>query len=162
DQGHLRASEKEARAALALYQDYVHGLAALGAVRAAQGRWDDSIALYTRGQELLPQVQYVIALGEVYKAAGREEDAERQYGLAAAITRLYRANGINTDLQLALFFANHNRNLDEALLLARNNYAASPGIYAADGLAWALYRNGRYDEALPLVEEALRLHTPDA
>ena len=136
DQGDLKSSEKEAQAALVLYPNYVHALAALGAVRAAQGRWGESIALYSRGQDLLPQVQYVIALGDVYKAAGRGDDAERQYQLVGAIDKLYRANGINTDLQISLFYANHGRNLDEALALARANYAANSGIYAADGLAW--------------------------
>jgi tetratricopeptide (TPR) repeat protein len=162
DQGDLKNAEKQAGSALKLYPDYVHALAALGAVRAAQGRWDESIGLYRRAQELLPQVQYVVALGDVYAAAGRPDDARRQYDLVQAIDALYRANGINTDLQISLFYANHDFDDGAALTLARNNYAANPGIYAADGLAWALHKNGRDAEAVAPIEEALRLGTRDA
>jgi len=47
----------------------------------------------------------VIALGDLYEAAGRADDAERQYALVHAEERLFRANGVNIDLELALFDA---------------------------------------------------------
>ena len=162
DQGDLAKAESEAQAALKTYPNYVHGLAALGSIRAAQGKYVEAIDLYSRVQELLPQPQYVIALGDVYTVAGRPEDAARQYDLVRAIDGLYRANGINTDLQIALFYANHDIEPATALTLAQNNYDANPGIYAADGLAWAQYRNGSYAQAAMRTEEALRLGTRDA
>jgi tetratricopeptide (TPR) repeat protein len=161
-QGDLGQAEKQYRAALAAYPDYVHALAALAAVRAADGRWDEAIGLYTRVQERLPQPQHVAALGDVYLRAGRFEDAERQYTLVEAIDRLYRANGIDTDLELASFYVNHDRNLEEALAMARRAYEVAPGIYASDVYAWALFKNDRYEEAAARIEEALRLDTPEA
>ena len=160
--GDYDGAAKENEQALKVYPDYVHALAGLGAARAAQGRYDESAVLYERAIEKLPQPQYVAALGDVYARLGRSADAESQYALVEAIDQLYRAANINTDLSLALFYADHDRNLDRALVMAQAAYDASPNVYAADALAWALYKNGRYDEAESKIEEAMREHTPEA
>jgi tetratricopeptide (TPR) repeat protein len=80
---------------------------------------------------------------------------------------LYRANGINTDLEIALFLADHDRTIEDAVSQARTVYEAQPGsIRAADALSWALYKAGNLqagnlDEALTYSNEALRLGTQD-
>ncbi len=79
-----------------------------------------------------------------------------------AIDGLYKANGINTDLQMALFLADHDINLDEALRQAGTLYEKQPSVQAADVLAWALYKLGRYEEARDYSLEAMRLGTKDA
>ncbi len=63
---------------------------------------------------------------------------------------------------MALFFADHDLNLDEAVRQARSVYDARPSIQAADALAWALYKSGQQGEALEHSREALRLGTQDA
>jgi Flp pilus assembly protein TadD len=105
----------------------------------------------------------VAELGDVYTAAGKDDLAAQQYALVEAIGELYRANGISTDLQLAVFFADHDLRTTEALQAARTVYAEQPdSIYAADARAWTLYKAGRPEEALPFAREALRLSTADA
>jgi tetratricopeptide (TPR) repeat protein len=160
--GDLKAAEREYNDAQSVYPDYVHALAGLGSVRAAQQRWDDSIALYTRATDRLPAPLYVIALGDVYARAGRTAEAQTQYALVDVLDRLYRANGINNDLALANFYADHDLRVDEALEMAASAYNASPSIYAADAYAWALFKNNRLDEANARIDEALRLGTQDA
>src|SRR5262249_49472363 len=70
-----------------------------------------------------------------------------------------------TDLEMAVFEADHAvdaNGTDHALLLAHQAYDARPdNIYAADALAWALYRAGRLDDAVALSDRALRLGTVD-
>jgi tetratricopeptide (TPR) repeat protein len=95
----------------------------------------------------------------VYAAAGRPADAARQYALVDAIDQLYRASGVNTDLQAALFLADHDRDLEESLRTARAAAEDRPSIQAADTLAWALYKSGRFEEARAHAEDALRLGT---
>ncbi len=160
--GSIESAEAEYERSLKAFPAYVHALAGLAKVDAARGDYDDAIALYSQVVARYPIPEYVIALGDVYRAADREDEAAGQYGLVAAIDRLYRANGVNTDLQMALFFADHDLRLDEALRQARTEYERRGSIQAADVLAWALYRSGQYEEALEYSREALRLGTQDA
>lgn len=160
--GNIEAAEKEYERALEAFPDYVHALAGLAKVHAAREDYDAAIALYSRVAARYPIPEYVIALGDVYAAAGWLDGATRQYDLVAAIDRLYKANGVNTDLQMAMYFADHDSRLDEALRQARAVYQQRPSIQAADTLAWALYKSGRYEESRAYSREALRLGTQDA
>ena len=160
--GEIGPAEDEYERALKAFPDYVHALAGLAKVQAARGDYDGAASLYERVVDRYPIPEYVAALGDVHLVAGREEEAEKQYALVAAIDKLYKASGINTDLQMALFFANHDLNLDEAVRQARAVYDARGSIQAADVLAWVLYKSGQYEEALEYSQEALRLGTQDA
>ena len=53
-------------------------------------------------------------------------------------------------------------NLDEALEIAGQDYSEVKDIYAADILAWCLYKKGRFTEAKTMITEAMRLKTRDA
>lgn len=145
--------------ALEAYPGYVHALAGQAAVAAARDDYDRAIDLYRGVTARYPLPDYVIALGDVYVAAGRPADAAKQYALVDAIDQLYRASGVNTDLQTAVFLADHDRNLEESLRTARAAAQDRPSIQSADALAWALYKAGRLDEARSHAEEALRLGT---
>jgi len=160
--GDLDAAQREYQQSVDVFPDFVHALAGLAKVRAVKDDYDDAASLYSRVVARYPAPEYVAALGDVYHAAGRDAEAARQYGLVDAIDRLYKANGVNTDLQMALYFADHDVNLEEALRQARDVYAQRPSIQAADAFAWALYKSGRYQEALDYSDQALRLGTQDA
>ena len=112
----------------------------------------------------MPLPEYVIAVGEVYTAAGRAVEAQQQFDLARAMERLYLANGVDTDLEMALFAADQpqGHSPGEAIARARRALEKRPTIYAADALAWALYRDGRYAQAYAYSQQALRLGTQDA
>jgi len=160
--GDIAAAEAEYQRSLQAYPDYIHALAGLGKVSAAQADYESAISFYSRVVDRYPVPEYVSALGDVYRAAGIVEKANRQYELVEVIDQLYRTNGVNTDLELALYFIDHDLRLDEALRQARAEYERRPGIQAADVLAWALYKSGLYEEALAYSQEALRLGTQDA
>jgi len=160
--GNLTAAERQYRQTLAQLPDSAPALAGLAQVRAAQGRYAAAIDLYTRAIQRLPLPQYVIALGDVYAAKGDHQEAQQQYGLVRAIDTLLTANGVNTDLETALFFADHGIDPPASLRKARAAYAARQSIQTADGLAWTLYKTGHYREAAPYAAQALRLGTRDA
>lgn len=145
--------------ALEAYPAYVHALAGQAAVAAARAQYDRAIGLYRGVTARYPLPDYVIALGDAYAAAGRPADAARQYALVDAIDQLYRSSGVNTDLQTAVFLADHDRNLEESLRTARAAAEDRPSIQSADALAWALYKSGHFEEARAHAEEALRLGT---
>lgn len=160
--GNLAEAEAQYNEALALYPGYIHAIAGLARVHAARGEYDQAIKLYTDATNRIPLPEYVIALGDVYKAAGQDQEAQRQFDLVCEMERLYATNGVDTDLEMALFDADHDQNLNETLALARKAYANRPSINGADVLAWTLYKTGNYSEAKKYSDESLRLGTKDA
>lgn len=156
--GDLAAAEEQYRRSLAALPDYVHALAGLARVRAAQGAIDEAEALYGRAIARAPLPEFVIALGELLEAAGRTAEAERQYELVRA---MLASGGVDTSLELARFEADHG-DPAAALALARAAYERRPGVVGAATLAWALERAGAHEEARRRSAEALRLGTQDA
>jgi tetratricopeptide (TPR) repeat protein len=166
--GHLYFNSGDVAGATAAYDqalravvDYPYALAGLARAQAARGDLPGATAAYERVAARLPLPEFVIALGALYESAGRADEAAAQYDLVRAMQQLNAAAGMNTDLEMALFEANHG-DPAAALAMAEAAYARRPTIYAEDTLAWANYRNGRYDEAQRLSERALRLNTQDA
>ena len=153
--GDYEAAIEEHEAALRLFPDYVHALAGLGQAYAAQTDWGEAIEAYERAVALEPLPQYVAALGDVYTVAGRPDDAAEQYALVEAIAGLYRDAGVNTDLEIARFYTDHARELPGALAMAQAAHEQAPNAYAADALAWALYKNGRFEDADAYAREAI-------
>ncbi len=159
--GRPALAEAAYRRGVELAPDYVPPRAGLAKVAWAGGRVHRAIRGYTWVVERFPSPEYVIALGDLYEASGRPRPAERQYALVRAEERLFRANGVNVDLELALFDADHGRPVD-ALAAARAEWSRRDSINVADALGWALYANGRYREAAPYARRALSLGTRNA
>jgi len=160
--GQIDSAEEDYQAALRIYPDYYLGLADLGKARAAQGRVENAIQLYEQAVAIIPQPDFLAALGDLYAIMGRPEEAERQYETVEFIGTLDALNQVIYNRQMAMFYANHDRNLDEALELAARELEVRKDIYGYDALAWALYQNGRYQEAEEAMLQALSLGTRDA
>jgi tetratricopeptide (TPR) repeat protein len=157
--GQVGAARREYRAALAVFPGYAYGLDALAVAEWARGRTRLAIALEQRAVAAIPLPQYVAQLGDLYRYAGDVRRAREQYATIGAIEKLLRANGVRTDLETALYDADHGR---ASVRLARKAQAARPSIDGDDVLAWTLARAGRCSEALPWSRHALRLGTRDA
>jgi tetratricopeptide (TPR) repeat protein len=140
---------------------YAPALAGRAKVAAARGDLAQAVTLYRQAFNRMPLPEYAIALGDVYAEMGDRQKADEQYDLVREIDRLYRANGVNTDLEIALFYANHDLDLQTSLEKARSAYQERPSIHAADVLAWTLYKTGDYQEARQYASEALKLGTRD-
>jgi tetratricopeptide (TPR) repeat protein len=142
--------------------NHYRSLAGLAKVRAAQGRLEESIQLYQRSIAIIPFPVYLAELGDVYKKAGRMNEAQQQYELVEYIGHLGKLNQVLANRELALFYADQGIKLPEALALARKELEVRQDIYTWDALAWVLYRNGRFQEAAEAINKALGLHTSDS
>lgn len=165
--GNLRSLNGDRRGAATAYNDaltafpgYAPAIAAQGRLAVGEGDLATAIARFSAASDIVPLPEYVIALGEAEEASGDAAAAKRDFDLASVETRLFKANGVVVDLELALFEADHGDRTD-ALALARAAYAERHTVRTADALAWALYRNGDPKAALERALEALRLGSRD-
>jgi tetratricopeptide (TPR) repeat protein len=158
---YARAAEQY-RAGLATVPDYVHAVAGLARVDAARRDYDTAAARLEDVVARLPTPEYAALRGDVLYAAGRADEAAEAYALVEAMSSLYEANGVRTDLQTALFELDLGTDVDGAVERARAAYERAPGLTAADALAWGLFKQGRCQEARGRSMSALRLGTLDA
>jgi len=150
----------EYEAVLAATPDHAAAIAGLGRLAVGRGDLDEAIERFEQASAILPLPEYVIALGEAREASGDTDDASASYDLARAETQLFVAAGVDVDLELALFEADHG-DPARAVELAEAAYATRQTVRTADALAWAYHRAGRAADAKRLSEEALRLGTRD-
>jgi len=128
----------------------------LAKVAWASGDVQRAVHLYRDVVSRYPLPQYVIALGDLYSVVGQQAEAERQYALVRVEERLFQANGVNVDLELALFDADHG-DPQAALATARAEWGRRHSILVADALGWALHANGRDAAALRYASFATKL-----
>ena len=160
--GDLAGAEAAYRDALAALPGYHAAIAGTARVAAARGRLREAADHYHKALDVVPLPEYAAALGDVYTRIGREPEARKQYALVEYIGRLSALNKTVYNRELALFLADHDLRLPEALELARKELEARRDIYTYDVLAWALYKNGQAREAQAAMTEAQRLGTQDA
>ncbi len=158
--GRLQEAEREYDFALFTLPDYHLALAAKGRARFASGDTENAISFYKRAADRVPLPEYVTALGDLYTKLGRTNEAKQQYAQVEFIEKAGASSGTYS-LQIAMFWADHDIRLDEALAIAQRERAGRNDIYTADTLAWILYKNGRFQEAKAAIDEALRLGTLD-
>ena len=160
--GRVAPALAQARAALRAFPGYAPAYDALAWAEYGRGRIHAAIAAEKLAVDRIPLPQYVAMLGDLQRAARRPAEARKQYALIGAIQRLLVANGVDTDLETALFDVDHGIRLRSSLALARRAQRERPSIDGDDVLAWALARTGHCREALGYSNSALRLGTRDA
>ena len=140
---------------------YVYSVAGRARVRAARGDLIGSAALYEQAVSQMPLPEFAASLGDVYERMGQVDQAARQHELVVAFQRLQAANGVNVDVDLALYNADHGVDLERALQAARLEYSRRPSIHVADILAWIEYQIGDLDAANEHSTVAMHLGSRD-
>ena len=128
-------------------------LAGQAKAEAALGQTEVAFADYQRLVQSVPKPQYLVEAGEFFESVGLMADAQQAYGLFAAQTTLFTANGVPLDTGPALFYADHG-DPAQALRYAEAGLQTRPSGEMQDAYAWALFANGRDVEALASVEKA--------
>jgi tetratricopeptide (TPR) repeat protein len=187
--GALLPAEQEIASALKEAPRNPHVLAAAGRIKTRRDEYSAAIEFYEKSIAAAPTHDALAALVDLYELAGRPEEAQRQFDRVVAFHEAHHSH-VHGDLQdhsehthggssaspahehdhehphgnyqLARFYADHDRNLAEALQEAKAGWKAFPNVYAADALAWCLYKNGEFTQAAKMIGRALRYGTPDA
>jgi tetratricopeptide (TPR) repeat protein len=120
----------------------------------AQGRYQEAADLLEQVLDVQPLAEHAIARGDALTAAGRPDEAEDAYALVDTIATLYESNGVDVDLELAVFEADREPGKD-AVADAREALKTRPGIFGHDALAWNLFRAGEVEPAADEMAKAL-------
>ena len=154
---HLAGAEQAYENALHRVDGYVFAIAGRARVRAARGDLAGAAALHETVLQRLPVPDFVIALADLHTRLGDATRAAQDGRLVFAMQELLKANGVRTDVDLALFDADHDLRLADALAAARAEYAIRPSVTVAMTLGWTEYKNGDLAAAARHAREALRL-----
>lgn len=154
--GDLEASARHAEVAFEVSPRSFFALGQLARARASQGRVEEAIEVAERLVEQQPHPELLGQLGDLYTLASRHAEATSLY---ETVIGMAETAGAVEDRPLAKFFADHDVEPQQALLRARRDVELRPDIEAHDLHAWALYRNGRFEDAAEAIEQALRLGT---
>lgn len=150
-------AEREFDLALNTFPRHHLALAAKGRARIWAGDFEAGVEFYRQAQERVPLPDYAIALGDLYTRLGRADEAKRQYELAQFIETTNA--GQTYSRQLALFWADHDIKLDEALEIMKRERTARNDIFTHDALAWCLFKKGQFAEARASIQQAMKLGT---
>jgi tetratricopeptide (TPR) repeat protein len=160
--GEIALADNAYLTALTIHPGDYRALAGLGKLRGNQGRFAEAIKLYQSAIAVVPMPIFVAELGDLYARSGNSAEAKKQYQLVEYIGLLGHINQVLHNRDLALFYADHDIKLGEALTLAQKEFEVRHDVYTWDALAWAFYKNGKYPEATEAIAHALRPGTRDA
>ena len=158
--GRLERSSAHIREALQALPGYVPALASRARLAVAQGRLQVALKRWQVVAERLPVVDNLTELGELYLVLGRPDEAEEQLRLAEEFNATESSNGVNVDLEIAIFEADHG-SPSLAVKAARAEWDRRHGVHVADALGWALHQSGRDREALKYARLATRYGIAD-
>jgi len=159
--GKIQDAEELYSSSLKTFPNYYNALAGMGRVKAAQGKLPEAASYFEKAIAIVPMPDFVASLGDLDTLMNQPDEAKKQYALVEYIGLISQINKEIYNRQLALFYADHDRNLPQALALASAEIDFRKDIYGYDALAWCLYKNGRIQDAQAAIEKALAMKTQD-
>jgi tetratricopeptide (TPR) repeat protein len=156
--GNLDEAEREFRRAAFVFPQYPFAVIGQGKVLAARGDSSAALALFTDQFTRTPTLDLAARIGDLHRAAHNQREAERYYQLAEDLAGPAM---LQTEAALAMFLAERDRKLDEAVAIAEAIAKTRHDIFTDDALAWAYYKAGRIEDAYAASERARRTGTRD-
>jgi tetratricopeptide (TPR) repeat protein len=162
NEGIPKQADRVLTAALKETPSNPHVLMAMGQAKSAQKDYRAAITYYEKAIAIAPQHNALAALEELYRVTGKPDEAAR---ITQKIEETYRTRQSEHihggDRLIALFYADREVNLPEALKLAQAEYDNHKSLPAMDTLAWCLFKNGKLDEADQMMQKVIRHRVPD-
>ncbi len=156
--GQVAAAEREYRRAAFVFPDHPFAMIGQGKVQAVLGNREGALSIFLNQLRSTPSLDLAARIGDLYAQGGNSAEAERYYQLGEELAGPSIAQ---TESTLALFLAERDRSLPEAVKVAEAVATTRHDIFTQDALAWAYYKTGRLDEALAASQRALRTGTRD-
>ncbi|WP_035606103.1 tetratricopeptide repeat protein [Haloferula sp. BvORR071] len=171
NRGALIPAEQQAEKAMEAAPGNPRVLAVVARIAAAKKDYPKAIALYERSIAITPTHDALAPLVDLYRATGDAEKAEKQFEAVVSFHtaphphadgKMYPNPSLGANAQLARFYADQGKDLEDALKEARAAYERFKNVGTTDTLAWCLCLNGQAAEAKPIIKQAMRYRTQDA
>ncbi|MFI5937625.1 tetratricopeptide repeat protein [Actinoplanes sp. NPDC051494] len=130
-------------------------------ISAARGDLASAVTDLRAATAILPTVDHLVTLSDTLTAAGRTAEATTVDNLIRAGAHLPGTTPATTDIDLVLFYADHD-DPSAAVAKGRALVKARPSVTVETAYAWALHAAGRDREARTHADRGLRLGTRDA
>jgi len=160
--GKIEEAERLSQQALAMFPAYHYALANLAKVRIQQKRYNEAVELLRQRYQNAPHAENLFDLAQALQLAGRTEEAQKAFGQFEQKSLLESNRADNSNHELVSYYADYANRPAEALEVAQREFARRHDVFTVDSYAWALYVNGRYDEARKQIESALAVGIRDA
>ncbi|HMG33659.1 MAG TPA: hypothetical protein VKM94_06970 [Blastocatellia bacterium] len=129
----------------------------------AEGGYADAATMYEEIVETVPRPEFQQALGELLLLMGESEKAEWFFVKAVtAYLESARRGCVHYYHHLADFFADVREDGEEAVKWARRDLGLRENFSTQAALAWALYRDGRFEEAWASISKSIASGVKDA
>ncbi len=156
--GNLDGAEREFARAGYIFPNYPYARIGQGKVLALRGDRAAALAIFSEQFARAPSLDLAARIGDLHAESGNRAEAERFYQLGEDLAGPGLAQ---TEASLALFLAERDRKVPEAVKIAETVARTRHDIFTEDALAWAYYKAGRLDEAAAASKRALRTGTRD-
>ncbi len=139
-----------------------HVLTIAGKIATAQKDYALAMTHYETILSAGPNQAAIAAIGDLHMLQGKKEEAEKFYAKLEHLHEHHHHGGGEHDHHfLAKFYADHDRNLSDALEMIKGR-DDTKNLQEADMVAWIYYKNGKLPQAIAMMKKALRYDTPDA
>ncbi len=157
--GKYAEAEKAYDESLQIFPNYFLANVSKARVRASVGDLAEAERISLEVLNRVPNAQALKLLGDIAATQGDDARAEQLRDKFEALEiKLGDAADHNG---YGFFLADHGK-LEQATVLAQDEYTKEPNIKSAHLLAWCHFKNGNLADAEKLIREAMRLKTNDA
>ena len=149
------------RAALETFPEYSEANRMLARIECSMHRWQECLDAASAAARVTPYPEVLGYEADAQRALGDDHAAAQTEDLIRAVERIGNAQHVS-DRLLAIYYAEHRVNVDDAYRIAKGELAVRDDIFTEDTLAWAAAADGRWDEARGHIASALRFDTENS
>jgi tetratricopeptide (TPR) repeat protein len=161
-QGRAGEARLQFERAAATFPNHPLAIAGLARVKAFEKDFSAARLLCQQLLAQAPTPDMAALIGDLSRELGDADGAEQYYRMSEQIERAAWSNGPRQPQNLARLFADHDRNIPEAIALAEEALQTRNDIFTDDTAAWAYFKAGRLEDARRWSKQALRTGTRDA
>lgn len=147
--------------ALTIFPDYHYALARKGELLIEQKQYKEAVALFRKRVQLAPHAENYFDLGAALSKAGEKEEAAKVFAEFETRARAEMNKWDNANRELIRYYSDYANDPAEALRIAEREVNRRKDVHTLDAYAWALYRNGKKQEARQQIKSAIDVGVKD-